>query len=204
MFLLWGWLENGGETGPLPIDGIPTTVTIGWVAGLCLLVVTGGFTIILRWIFFTHLPEKEKQFRELMLAAEKDRIDVRKELIGIMAAAEAERVRDREMRHQLGNSFQAAMSELLTKHDADAEKDRLAFMQRTIAEAESSRERNTVLKDAIQAQTIAFKEALGLAQTAFRDGLDRVAISMEGMCEASNYFPGQRGRRPPNDLPKGG
>lgn len=48
----------------------------------------------------------------------------------LMVDDKVEREKDRELRHNLANQFQVALTEVNRQHLADAEKDRAAFMER--------------------------------------------------------------------------
>lgn len=99
----------------------------GWVG-------TGLLGAVLSWLMFVHLPAKDKQHKEMLA-------EVAGERAAMLTAWANERERDRESRHAGYNSFQKAVSEIVTGHHQelaqiqeahlrDAEKDRAAFLER--------------------------------------------------------------------------
>lgn len=164
-----------------------SNATAAWVTVGGIGVITTAFGSMLTWLLRVHLPEKEKQIKELLATAAAEREESAKTRENIFKSAEAERERERQARHQLGNKFQEAVKNMLDKHEMDAEKDRAAFMQRAAAADAAFRERSQDMKDSYVQQGAMLKEAIQQQTVAFEKALDRVALAMADVCEASAY-----------------
>lgn len=138
--IILGMVAIVGQTLEVPGGGA------GWAS-------FGIAGLVLAWLLLVHLPAKDRQLREFIDIATKDR-DV------TLMRYDKERAEERELRHQRSNQYQATLNEMAASfkqaldkledsHKTDAEKDRAAFLQR-----------NTHVEDAIKSQTLELKTAV--------------------------------------------
>ncbi len=99
----------------------------GWVGA-------GLLGVVLWWLLFKHIPDKDKQIGEMLKQSNEERQQNTNRY-------DAERLAERDARHARANQFQQMMNEIVAQHKTDAEQDRNAFLQRNdnlkIAIAES-------------------------------------------------------------------
>lgn len=120
----------------------------------------GLLGLVLAWLLFKHLPDKDRQLKDMLDANDRQLKEVvmiaDSRIEAIMKAQLEERKEDRTSRHNLANMFQASISQLQTEHNKDAEKDRESFFKR-----------QDRLEDALKLQTAELKMAIAQAACRF-------------------------------------
>lgn len=110
----------------------PLSGGAGWVGA-------GLLGCCLAWLFFVHLPAKDKL------------------LLDLLAKAAAEREKEAKARHELVNTFQATITSIEHEHQLDAEKDRSAFERRNDSLLGAIGQQTAELRNAILAGACRFK-----------------------------------------------
>ena len=125
----------------IPSD--PLAGGAGWVGA-------GLLGAVLSWLMFVHLPAKDKQIGQLLELGSKER-ELRE------VKWEADRERERTTRHETANMFQRALADVVTQHwdalkelRADGEKDRMAFIERSIKQEAALRDQTALLLNALR------------------------------------------------------
>ncbi len=153
----------------------PTTTGLAGNAGWA---GAGLLGLVLAWIFFFHLPAKDKQMEKMLADNARERADTAKERDvkddkieamlkegasergKIIERFDAEREKDRAERHERAGSYQTLMNnaniayvqtikEIEEQHRKDALLDREAFMQRNVKVEEAVNK----VEAAVHAQT---------------------------------------------------
>jgi DNA-binding MarR family transcriptional regulator len=120
-------LADFGLTAALLADGAPPEIlTSGWAATGVLGLLASILAFVLRWLLFTHLPEKDKQFERLIEAKDA-------QIKAILARHDEQAVAaDRECREN-ANRLVAALSDQHEKNrlawKEQSEKDRAVSVQ---------------------------------------------------------------------------
>jgi Tfp pilus assembly protein PilN len=110
----------------------PLSGGAGWVGA-------GLLGCCLAWLFFVHIPAKDRQLRDLLLDQTK------------------ERDKERTARHSMLDSFQQTMSEVEKEHRVDMERQNCQHLTDADRDRQAFVERNNAVIMAIQAQTTEFK-----------------------------------------------
>ncbi len=105
----------------------PISGGAGWVGA-------GLLGLVLGWLLLKHLPDKDKQIKDLLDAATKERVETTlasvKEREVTATAMEKIAQQDRDARHESNIAYQKAIAEVHTMHITDAKADREAFERR--------------------------------------------------------------------------
>lgn len=151
---------------------IPTeAINTGWT-GPTALTAAGLLALVLGWLFIKHLPDKDKQIKELLAAqqAEREASEERQkerdrehaaELKNMMELHSKERELDRQARHDVVNRFQVGMAEMARQysesikemekqHREDAQLDRSAFLERNNAVVQAVNVQTDVIRAEIR------------------------------------------------------
>lgn len=135
----------------------------------------GLLGLVLLWMFFFHLPAKDRQTKEMVDANAAERAEERKSREAQESSQTAERDKEREererervARHDMANSLQSTVNTLVLNHEkqmlsqaeqhrTEADRDRTAFMLRA---SEQTRALDS-LQRSIESQTLQIVAAIG-------------------------------------------
>lgn len=128
----------------------PLSGGAGWVGA-------GLLGCVLAWLMFWHLPAKDAQITVIIQTKDKQISD-------ILAEQALDRANERTDRHDRANAYQKTLNEMTkeyreemrdinAEHILDAEKDRVAFLQR-------SADLGTTMRLAIEKQTLELEKAI--------------------------------------------